>query len=353
MKTRYTIYDIAREVGVSTKTVSKAINKKPGVSRETREKIQAVIEKVGFHPHHSARTLRGNKRNCVGVTVAPPLEMVPLSQDFLLWLFAKLSEHFSAQGSYLTFDMAPRTGEHDNSDYGRGVWQRMYDVCLVVGPIPIRDIVLPRIHATHIPYLALGRLEGFPQASTATVDFYQGAYDSTRFLIERGHRRIALLAVYEEYQAGMDRVYGYRQALLDHKIPEDASLMRFLNPIQDDAAAVLADLLAQSGVTAFIDSSVMEDSTALRQATSTVNKNIGNDIECVVWTYMKNAAVLKEAAAHLWVPVLEASMEGIKQLAAWAAKERVDPIKINWKPILNDAEQLLDVRKPTRISELL
>jgi len=353
LKQRNTIYDIAQQAGVSAKTVSKVINSKPGVSEKTRQRIQQIIQDVGYHPHYGARTLRSQRQNCVGVTVAPPLEMVPLSGDFLLWLFAKLSEVFSAQGAYLAFDMAPRQGDVCFGDYGRGAWERLYDICLIVGPLPVDDTVLPRIHASDIPYLALGRLDNLPEANTASVDFFGGAYDSTRFLLERGHRRIAFLSAFEGYQAGFDRIRGYKQALTDFNIPLDESLIKHHNPVQGKLADIAASLLLQPGVTGLVDSSVCEDSRALQQAAFIAGKRFGAGLETVVWTYMKDAAVLKEAAAHLWAPVREAAVEGVERLARCTTENTDEPIQVQYKTILTDAEHHLAVRKPKRIFDLL
>jgi len=353
LKQRNTIYDIAQQAGVSAKTVSKVINNKPGVGANTRLRIQQIIETTGYHPHYGARTLRSRHRNCVGVTVAPPLEMVPLSEDFLLWLFAKLSEIFSARGAYLAFDMAPRQGEGCVGDYGRGVWERLYDICLIVGPLPVGDTVLPRIHATGIPYLSIGRLDELPEGSTASVDFFDGAYKSARFLLERGHRRIAFLSAFDGYQAGLDRVRGYEQALLDYNVPVDESLIGHFNPAQHRLAGIMGSLMAQPGVTGFVDSSVSEDCRALRTGASIAGRSFGPELETVVWTYMKDAAVLPEAAAHLWAPVRESAIEGIERLARWAAGNGECPIQVLYKTTLTDAEHRLAVRKPKRLFDLL
>jgi len=353
VKQRNTIYDIAQQAGVSAKTVSKVINNKPGVGQATRQRIQQIIETAGYHPHYGARTLRSQRSNCVGVTVAPPLEMVPLSGDFLLWLFAKLSEVFSAQGAYLAFDMAPRQGEACAGDYGRGVWERLYDVCLVVGPLPLGDTVLPRIHATGIPYLSLGRLDTLPDGSTTSVDFFDGAYKSTRFLLERGHRRIAFLSAFEGYQAGLDRVRGYEQALHDYNVPVDENLIGYFNPAHHRLAGIMASLMMQPDVTGFVDSSASEDCRALRTGASIAGRSFGPELETVVWTYMKDAAVLPEAAAHLWAPVRESAIEGIERLARWASGNGEGPIQILYKTTLTDANHRLAVRKPKRLFDLL
>ncbi len=187
----------------------------------------------------------------------------------------------------------------------------------------------------------------------ATVDFQQGAYLSTRFLIERGHRRIGLLAAYEGYQAGLDRVRGYQQALREAGITVDEALMRYCDPLRDNLSELATEIMGLHGVTALVDSSVSEDSVSLRRAAAATGHSIGQDIECIVWTYMKDAAVLPEAAAHLWVPVREAAMEGIDLLAQWAVGEIKGPLAVNHAPVLTDAAHLYEVRKPMRIIDLL
>ena len=83
-KGQWTIHDIAREVGVSAKTVSRVLNHKSGVGRELRDRILQLMEDVGYQPHIGARSLRRRQSACIGVTIpASPIE-APLSQSFLL-----------------------------------------------------------------------------------------------------------------------------------------------------------------------------------------------------------------------------------------------------------------------------
>jgi len=353
MKQRCTIYDIAHKSGVSTKTVSKVINNLPGVKESTRQKVWQIVRETGYYPHHGARSLRGQVRNCVGVTLAPPLHQVPLSEDFLLWLFAKLSEVFASRGAYLSFDLAPRSQEILGSDYGRGVWEQVYDACLIVGPLPVQDSVLQRIHMSGIPYLALGQTDAFPEGSCASVNFYEGALQSTRFLLERGHKRIALLTTYEGYQAGVDRIRGYRDALAEKNIPFNPSLVAYGDPASGNLEEELTALLSQPGVTALIESTAFEDGELIRSAAEKSGHGAGDSLACVVWTYSRDEAVLPEATAHLWLPVLECSVEGIHELALWMEGARSGPIQVLHSPVLSDAPRPRAMSKPTRIGERL
>lgn len=289
----------------------------------------------------------------MGVTLAPSVHQVPLNEDFLLWLFAKLSEVFSSRGAYISFDLAPRSADTLGGDYGRGVWEQVYDSCLVVGPLPSDDTVMQRIHASGIPYLALGHTDAFPECSCASVNFRKGALESTQFLLERGHKRIALLTAFEGYQAGVDRIRGYTQALEEKGIPFDPALVVYTDPTLDKREEVVTRLLQQPGVTALVESSVTEDAELIREAARRSGHVLGESLECLVWTYSKEVAVLPEAVAHMWVPVLDCSVEGIHQLAEWMDGTRTGPIHVVHDPVVSDAPRTGSLPKPTRVAELL
>lgn len=343
---------MAREAGVSTKTVSKVINTKPGVNEATRKRVLDIVTSLGYHPHHGARTLRGKNRNCVGVTIAPPMDLVPLSEDFLIWLFAKLSTIFSAQGAYICFDIN-RYSPNSQSDYARGVWEQMYDVCVVVGPLPSQDDTMRRIHEYGMPYLALGRLDNFPECSSAAVNLEQGAYESTRFLIQRGHRRIALLTAFDGFYACEERLGGYRRALAEAGLPWDDRLVRNVHPVRDNLSDAVFRLLAESETSAVVDSTAFENGAALRDGCRKAGRTPGTDLDMVVWTYMENTAVMKEAAAHLWLPVRQVVIEGLERLSKWSSGETEGPIKVLYQPVLRAEQYEHDVERPIRIADLL
>lgn len=349
---QWTIYDIAREAKVSAKTVSRVLNGKTGVSQETRERILSIMRAVDYHPNIGARALRGKLRGCIGVTVPAPLDVVPVNQNFFLWLFDELYRAFGIRGEYLCFDMNPYFGGR-GADYARGFWEKLYKGCFIAGPLRYNDAIIKRVHASGVPYLALGRLDSLPECSCATVDYEEGARISTRFLLERGHRRIAMLKALAGFQPGVERLRGYRRALEEAGIAVDERLIRSVTFAARNIVDVVHRLLADTGVTALIDCSATEDATGLREGARRAGRVPGKDFEIVAWTYIDNAAVLREASAHVWLPVREAATEGIEQLAAWVNGERSEPFQIVYRPILNDHVANGEIPKPKRLFEVL
>jgi len=349
---KYTIYDVAREAGVSAKTVSRVLNRKAGVGKETRARILDIMQKVGYHPHMGARSLRGNeRRGSIGVTMPAPLDVIPISQGMLLWLFAQLLRIFGPLGDYVCFDMNPHEA-NSHSDYGRGVWEQLFKACIIAGALPVDDPVVQRIHESGVPYLAFGRLDRLPDCSSATVDYEEGAYISTKFLIDRGHRSIAMLKAFSGFQPGIERIRGYRHALDEAGIAYDERLVRSVNFGASNIASVVHRLLVDRSVTALVDCSATEDASSLREGARRAGRVPGEDFEIVAWTYAHDAAVLREASAHLWMPLREACTEGLEQLAAWTHGERAGPIKLLYRPILQEAVAKGEVPRPGRIFDL-
>lgn len=343
----WTIYDIAREAGVSAKTVSRVLNSKGGVGEKTRSRILELMQRVAYHPHIGAQALRGKQRGSIGVTLSNSLQDVPLSQGFFLWLFEEVYRVFGSKGEYVCFDVNPHASGY--ADYARGLWEKLFKACIIAGPVGVNDATLPKIHASGLPYVVLGRTDNLPEASSATVDYEEGAYISTRYLIERGHTRIAILMAFQGYQPGVERRRGYLRALNEAGIPPDEGLMRSVTFGAQNIAAVVHRLLIDREVTALIDSSGTEDATSLREGARKAGRLPGTDLEIVAWTYADDAGVLEEASAHVWLPVRESAAEGIEQLAEWLQGNRSGPIRVLYRPILSPGLQRVIIPRPKRL----
>lgn len=200
-----TISDVARLAGVSTGTVSRVLNRRPGVRPETRERVLAVVERLGYVPMAAARELSGHT-NKVGVLVSP--RVWKYSPYFIL-LFEALSdslwnENFKLEEIPLNAAGQPMTeaegyivlGAHDH-DPRLEQMVRQHPSTVLVGVQPGMFWVAP--------------------------DDPGGAYLATEHLIKLGHREIAHLSA--AGQVGRERFEGYRQALEDYRVPYRSELV--------------------------------------------------------------------------------------------------------------------------------
>ncbi|MCL4216008.1 MAG: LacI family transcriptional regulator [Candidatus Hydrogenedentes bacterium] len=327
-----TMSGIARELGVSIKTVSRVVNNEPGVSEPMRARVARFIETVGYHPHTGARSLRNEQQDCVGVTVTAPAEEVPIGRQFFTNLFRELFRIFGAKGNYICFDLNPYEGK-GKGDFGRGLLEHRFGACVLCGPLRPSES-LYRIHASGRPYLTLGRLDALPDCSGATVDYEEAAYQSVLYLAQRGHKHIGMLRGFHAFQPGEERRRGYMRAHQEAGLEPVEDLIQDVGFGPRNLVHGLHRLLTNRKVTAIVDASGAEDGQSLRDGFRRAGRAIDSDAELVCWTYSDHAVVLPEACAHMWLPVWESMADGLEQLARWFDGTGEGPIQVVFPPTL-------------------
>ncbi len=340
-----TMFDVARRAGVSVKTVSRVVNGERGVSESTRLRVTRFIEQLGYYPHKGARSLRTEPRDCIGVTIPAPVNQVPVSEVFFVRLFEAFYRIYGRQGKYLIFDLNPyRKDTH--ICYARGLWEQRYWGCVLCGPLKLGDTTLVKIHNSGHPYLAMGRLDSLPDCSSATVDYHEASRLSTEYLLRMGHTRIGLLKGFDGFQSGVDREQGYVETPEAAGIPHVPSLVKNTRFSRNDLASKIHQLLTDRTVTAMIDASGAENAEEIREGCARAGRVLGKDIELVAWTYTANASVLREACAHVWLPVWESTIDGLEQFSSWFSGETSGPVKVMYQPILSKTNGTEEMPKP-------
>lgn len=348
----WTIYDIAHLAGVSAKTVSRVVNNEAGVGPETRARIAKIVDEVRYQPHTGARSMRHRQRDCLGVTISLPVNEMPVNQDFMVWIFGELYRLFLSRGYFAIWDMSPpQVGT--GLDYARSLWQQRCGGLAVIGPLAVDDVTIHRVHASGCPYLTLGRLDSLPEVSFAAVDLEEGAYASTKFLLNRGHKHVGMLKSFRTSQPSIERRRGYLRALEEAGFELSEKYMRPVSFDSRDIVNAVYRLLLDPKVTAIIECSGCEDSAGIREGAKRAGRVPGKDFEIVCWTYTNDAMVMSEAAAHLWLPVKEAAAEGLELLAQWFAGEREGPIQLLYPPTLNELTSGREISKPLRLFDML
>lgn len=346
-----TIRDVARAAGVSTKTVSRVLNGEAYVANSTLARVKRVMQELDYYPHASAQSLRGGRRDSIGVTFSASLDRVPISEGLLSYLFSHLYRLFGAQGMEVSFDFGPGVPS-DNADYARGLWTRRFGALVVLGPMAAGDAVISRVHESGHPYLTTSGSDSLPDISSGVVDLQQAAYLSTKFMLDRGHQRIALLTSFEGYYAGAERRRGYARALIEAGFRQDETLIRGTPFVHGGISTLVHRLLMDRKITALIDSSAGQDAKGIREGARLAGRTIGEDVEVLCWTYTHNAVVMSEASAHVWVPIREALVEGLEELLAWFNGERGGPVRVLYQPTLYEGRGLEETAMPKPVFDV-
>ncbi len=209
MRRRLTLKDVAIEAGVTPMTVSNVLNGRDNqVSRPTRERVAAVIERLDYRPHAAARRLRSQRANAIGVLV---LDDVPqfLNDPFITQVVAGVSNLATAYG-YSVLLQGVRVETTANAPL---LAQLQTDgVCAILSGPPERRIALvERLIRLHVPLVLIQERSDIEGICSVRQDDHGGALQIARYLIERGARRLVFLAPGEEWPAMNERIAAVRE----------------------------------------------------------------------------------------------------------------------------------------------
>lgn len=211
-----TIKDIARLAETSVATVSRVLNDDPKVAPSTREKVLAVVKENNYVLNVNSRTMRTKKSQKV-------LVLIPTIVNSF---YSKILQGIEARAEENNYDVLIAISNLEETREKK--YLDMLRTKQVDGAISLFSLM----EATKIDQLA--KKYPFVQAcepvigshtSTVTVDNRQAIYDVTCEFIKDGHQRIAMISGDYYKYSERNRERGYRDALEDHNIPFDPSLI--------------------------------------------------------------------------------------------------------------------------------
>ncbi len=217
-----TLKQIAEEVGVSVNTVSRAINDKPDVSKETRQKVLEAAKRLGYVPNRSALSLRKQKTHIVGVIIEDNAN--PFWAEVLRGIESAAKSH----GYHVILVNTSR--EYQNEVEGiKMLLERRVDGLLIAPNQEKYDDIYQLIEMENIPFVIMGRhIKEFEKLNIPMIysNEVKGGYMATQYLIKRGCRRIAFIGAQPYNTASIERCKGYKKALKEAGIKIDRSLIK-------------------------------------------------------------------------------------------------------------------------------
>jgi DNA-binding LacI/PurR family transcriptional regulator len=217
---RPTIADIAAAAGVSKGAVSYALNGKPGVSAETRERILAIAARLGWHPNRAARALSAGRACAVGLLVDRPAWVLGV-EPFFMQLISGLEAELARAGTALL--MQSIDGQRDRRDRGdraaeeaayRAWWgERRVDGVIVVDLAP-DDYRIDLAAGLGMPAVAIGRPDRPLPTGLSAVWVHDdiAIREALAYLVALGHRRIARVAGPTRFLHTHQRTAAVREA---------------------------------------------------------------------------------------------------------------------------------------------
>lgn len=235
-----TMKDIARELGISVATVSRALNDSPRISPERRQQIQQYAREHNFTPNVLAESLRHSR-------VQPQKVIGVIVPEFTHYYFSSIltgiEEAASARGYYLMVALSDERYEREARICEQFHRQKVCGVIVSQAKDTKDYSHFQKLIDSGIPLVFYDRICTGVNASRVTVDDYMGAFNAVTHLIETGCRRIAFYGSPMQLEISKNRYNGYKDALLQHGMQIDEAIISVCDN-RADAELITPRLLA-------------------------------------------------------------------------------------------------------------
>lgn len=317
---RATIRDVARQAGVSVATVSRVLNGRPDVSRETREAVLKVVREQGFSSNRNARALSRGRTGLVGMTLPFVHEYFGrfldgasealYEQDMRIVLCPTLHEH-QREATLLELLMQGTTDgallllTTESSDELKALRDQGYPF-VVLDPRKPLDEGIPAVSATH----------------------WAGAKAATDHLLALGHRRIGAITGPHGWVASVDRLDGYHAALAGAGVLPEPELVAKGNFTTESGYIGAASLLDASepptAIFAFNDEMAVGAMKAARER----GLRLPEDLSVVGFDDLERAAIVSPALTTVRQPLAEMGRMAVSLLIRLLDNQRLEALSV-------------------------
>jgi DNA-binding LacI/PurR family transcriptional regulator len=208
-----TIIDIARRLGISPSTVSRALNDHPDIRRETKERVRKIARELRYSPNPIAQSLKTSRTTTIGVIVPE------IKHDFFSSAISGIEEVAYHAGYTIIVCQSNESFEREVVNTNVLMHHRVAGVIVSISQNTKSGDHFQDLLRRKIPLVFFDRACEDVAASKVIVDDYRSAYDAVCYLIRRGYKRIAHLAGPKELGICCRRWKGYVDALKSAGFP--------------------------------------------------------------------------------------------------------------------------------------
>lgn len=303
-----TIADIARAAGVSVSTVSRILNNKPDVAEETRRRVQAVIQDLGFTPHAQAQRLAAGRSHTIAL-LFPNAQLSLMREEFILGA-AKAASDASYTFYLMTSDLTHRqlTALH-HSALTDGV---------ILMEIHLHDWRVNYLKRLNFPFVMIGRCANNTGVSFIDMDFERAIAQAMEHLAGLGHRRVALLAFPDDaYKRGYGPAVrsrnSYEQTCKRLGLPV---IIATANDTQAQLAEATNTLLDHYPDLTAIVSMHGDTTVAVYRALEARNLRIPEDVSVIAFITRRTAELFTPPLASIDFPAYDFGYQAGRMLVA-------------------------------------
>lgn len=304
-KQTITIYDVAREAKVSMATVSRVVNGNANVKQETKEKVEAVIERLGYRPNAVARGLASRRTTTIGVVIP----------DITDHYFAELARGIDDVAAMYNYQIIlANSDESDSKELQvlENLLSKQVDGIIFMGNLFDAD-VRKEFAKSDVPIVLAGSVDDASDKPSVNIDYVTATAEATKTLITNGNQRIAFVSGNLAHSINREfKLVGYKNALAAAGIAFDETLV-FEGDYDYQAGYQLAGAVQAAQATAAI---VVNDEMAagLLNGLTDAGVNIPTDFEVITNNNSKIAVMTRPQLSSITQPIYDLGAVSMRML---------------------------------------
>ncbi|MDR6984971.1 LacI family transcriptional regulator [Rheinheimera pacifica] len=232
-----TIYQVSELAGVSLATVSRVMNNNARVSENTRNKVLAAMEQLGYRPNSIAQSLASNRSNSVGILVSE------LHGPFYGEMLSGIENECRAAGKHVII-AAGHSEEASEKDGIEFLISRSCDA-LILHVEAVSDEYLIKLANGNMPIVLINRFIPQLADNCISLDNELGGYLATKQLLQQGHTQLAYMAGPMWKSDAKDRYHGHLRAMAEHGLSFNPALLAEGDFQDSSGSACMQQLLAK------------------------------------------------------------------------------------------------------------
>ncbi|WP_426709484.1 LacI family DNA-binding transcriptional regulator [Cetobacterium sp. SF1] len=208
-----TMKEIAKALGLSVATVSRAINDKENVTPETKKRVKEFTDKIMYTPNAAAQKLASNHEKTIGLLVPN------FSNPFFSELVDELCKKLYGKGYKVILYNSNNNWNLEREAIREMLSARVNGTVAILTQSLYEENPLMAFEGLNIPSILLDREMYFYKGAGIFLDNKAGSYEITKKLIEKGNRDIIFISGNLDLKTAKDRFEGYKEALREYEIP--------------------------------------------------------------------------------------------------------------------------------------
>ena len=307
-----TIHDVARQAGVSIKTVSRVMNKEPTVHADTRARVQEAVGALNYRPQLSARSLAGARSFLIGLLYYDP------SAAFVAGVQRGATLGCREAGRHLVVESLRRDDGHMHAQIEAMLAALRPDGMILTPPLCDDPEILDVLRANRTPCVLISPgTEGHGMAAVR-MDDTLAAEELTNLLIGLGHRDIAF--VEGNQSASGRRRAGWERALKAHRIAVDPALVVAGDFQFESGVAAAHQLLARPRPPTAIFAANDDMALGVLSAAQRLGVSVPHELAIVGFDDSRAATLVWPELTTVRQPLAEMALAAVDMLLSDAAR---------------------------------